>query len=123
MLDLLYDIHQSRQIAEAKSQAAQGARQAERAEATVEELEERVDRLSLLSYALWSLLQERLGLSEAELQARVQELDLRDGKLDGRVASGIIDCPHCHRPLSQRHRRCLYCGFEKQGEAFDSVVR
>lgn len=124
MFGLLYDIHQNSRIADAQAAAGQSQSKAERAEQRIEALEERVDKLSLLSYALWSLLEEKVGVTEAELMARVQELDLKDGKLDGRVASGIINCPHCDRPLSQRHRKCMYCGYELQGgDGFESVVR
>ena len=124
MFGLLYDIHQNSRIADAQAAAGQSQSKAERAEQRIEALEERVDKLSLLSYALWSLLEEKVEVTEAELMARVQELDLKDGKLDGRVASGIINCPHCDRPLSQRHRKCMYCGYELQGgDGFESVVR
>jgi hypothetical protein len=88
------------------------------------ELESRVDRLSLVNLALWTLLQERVGLTEDELMAKVQELDLRDGKLDGRMQSAITECPECSRPLSQRHRKCLYCDYKLEADdAFDGIVR
>ena len=124
MLDLLYNIHQNGRIAGAEAAADRGAHKAERVAQNVRDVEERLDKLSLLNYALWSLLQEKLGVSEAELLARVEELDLKDGKLDGRISSGIVHCEDCNRPLSRRHRKCLYCGFElKEDEAFGSVVR
>ena len=121
---LFFGLHQNMRIASAEAQATIGARKAESAERRIEFLEDRVDRLALLNLALWTLLQEREGLTEDELQQRVQELDLRDGKLDGRVQSGVIECPQCNRPLSQRHRKCMYCEYELNGgAAFDSVVR
>lgn len=124
MFDLLYDLHQNARIAGAEAAADQSTHKAERAAERIEDVQERIDKLSLLNYALWSLLQERIGVTEAELLARVQELDMKDGKLDGRVSSGIINCKDCNRPLSQRHRKCLYCGYELQADnAFGSVVR
>ena len=88
------------------------------------ELESRVDRLSLVNLALWTLLQERTDLTEEALLNKVQELDLQDGKLDGRMQSTVIDCPQCHRPLSQRHRKCLYCDYKLEvDDAFDGIVR
>lgn len=124
MLDILYDIHQNGRIAGAEASAEQAAHKAERIAQNIEEMEERIDKLALVNYALWSLLEERLGVTEDELVARVQDLDLKDGKLDGRVQGGVINCPDCQRPLSQRHRKCLYCGFELQsGNAFGGVVR
>lgn len=124
MLGLLYDIRQNARIADAEAVAGRSNSKTESVAQNVEDLEERIDKLTLLNYALWSLLEEKIGLTEAELLDRVQELDLKDGKLDGRVSSGVINCPHCNRPLSQRHRKCMYCGYELHGGGgFESVVR
>lgn len=117
-------LQQNYRIASAEADAALGTRKAESVERRLEHLEERVNRLSMLNLALWSLLEEKAGLTEEELLNRVQEIDLRDGKLDGKVQSGIIECPQCHRPLSQRHRKCMYCEYEfSGGHAFEDVVR
>lgn len=90
----------------------------------VNDLEERVDHLALLSMALWELLSESTGWTEEELIKRVSALDLRDGKQDGRMQTDAVNCPACHRPLSRRHRRCMYCEHELGGEgAFSEVVR
>jgi hypothetical protein len=124
MFEMFYEMHQNSRIAGAESAADQSTHKAERVSQNLSDLEERIDKLSLLNYALWSLLQERVGLTEAELIARVEELDLKDGKRDGRITGGIVNCPDCNRPLSQRHRKCLYCGYALQeGNAFGSVVR
>jgi len=124
MLDILYDIHQNTKINEAKAQAQAGVRQAERVGERLEDVQERLDKMALLNLALWSLLKEKLDVTDAELEARVQELDLQDGKLDGRISSKPVDCPDCNRPLHQRHRRCLYCGFQLQaGSGFEAVAR
>ena len=102
-----------------------GARRTENIAERVNELEERVDHLALLSMALWQMLSESTGWSEEELIKRVTELDLRDGKLDGKALGTVIECPECKRPLSRRHRRCMYCEHEMtvEGTAFDNVVR
>ena len=124
MIDLIYDLYQNQRIAGAESAADQSAHKAERVQQNLEDLQERIDKLALLNYALWSLLQEKLGVDESELLARVEELDLKDGKLDGRMTGGVINCPHCQRPLSKRHRKCLYCSYELQVDnTFGSVVR
>ncbi len=123
MLDILYDIHQNTKISEANAKAQAGIRQAERVGDRLEDVQERLDKMALLNLALWTLLKEKLGVTDAELEARVQELDLQDGKLDGRVGGKPVDCPDCHRPLHQRHRRCLYCGFQLQSSGFEAVAR
>ena len=106
-----------------------GARRTVNRAERVSELEERVDHLVLLSMALWQMLSESTGWNEEELIKRVSAFDLRDGKLDGKVLGAVIECPECERPLSRRHRRCIYCEMycehemTVEGNAFDNVVR
>lgn len=71
-----------------------------------------VEKLFMLTEALWTILKEKHGCTDAELVQRVQEIDLRDGKLDGRVAKVNPDCPKCSRKLMGKRPVCLYCGAE-----------
>lgn len=85
-------------------------------------LESRVDRLSLVCMAMWSLLQEKTGATEQDLLERVKELDLRDGKPDGKITRTVSNCPECGRVMSPRHDRCIYCGAERLSEGpFDAL--
>ena len=85
------------------------------AKLSISELEDRVDRLSLLSMALWTLVREQLNLTDEQLAQRVQDIDLTDGKLDGKVSKASSKCEKCGRMLSARHVKCIYCGRVKQG--------
>ena len=38
------------------------------------------------------------------------EIDLRDGKADGKMTRSDTDCFQCGRRLGKRRRNCLYCG-------------
>jgi len=71
-----------------------------------------VENLFMLTEALWTILKEKHGCTDAELVQRVQEIDLRDGKLDGKVAKVNPDCPKCGRKLMGKRPVCLYCGAE-----------
>ena len=110
-------------LGNAAATARIGVQRAENAQDRVADLEERVDKLSLLNLALWELLKEKTGLTEAELCQRVEEIDLQDGQLDGRAFGGVINCPDCSQPLSRRHRRCLYCDYELPREGFGAAIR
>jgi len=91
---------------------------AERAAKDIQQLQAELDRLTLSCAALWSLLKEH-GHTDEELLARMQELDLRDGKLDGRIAPDAIACDGCGRKTKAGRRTCLYCGKElPAGPAF-----
>lgn len=98
------------------------AGRAERAVDEVRQLEDRMDRLVLVNMALWSLLQEKTGLTEKDLMDRVQQVDLADGQLDGKARKPLARCPDCDRVMSPRHKRCLYCGADRLDySAFDSA--
>ncbi|MCE5325340.1 MAG: hypothetical protein LLG01_02890 [Planctomycetaceae bacterium] len=75
-----------------------------------EHLEDRLDRLTLICMAMWSLLSEKTTLTPADLAQRVKEIDLADGKEDGRLTRTIKTCHKCNRVMSPRHSKCLYCG-------------
>ncbi|MGJ8723099.1 MAG: hypothetical protein ACSHYB_00965 [Roseibacillus sp.] len=91
--------------------------QANRATERSVEAELNVERLQLVTQAMWEFLREATELTDADLEAKIQEIDLRDGQADGQMARQIAICGHCHRKTGVRtHRRCFYCGttLEKQ---------
>jgi hypothetical protein len=110
MLGFLWDLHQQFRINQAQDRAERGHSEAKSVGQRMEMLEDRVDTLTLVNMALWSLMQDRLGLTEDELAARVQRIDLRDGRADGKVAPSVGTCSACKRTMSARHRHCMYCG-------------
>ncbi len=79
-----------------------------------------LDRLYMTVQAMWELLSERTGLTKAELDAKIREIDLRDGKLDGRDAtqSASCKCAKCGRPVLPGHMRCIWCGTALGGDSF-----
>ena len=88
-------------------------------------LEARVDKLTLICMALWTLLKDATNLTDEQLAQRVKEIDLSDGRLDGKISHTVHNCPKCNRVLSQKHKRCLYCGYElpqKESGPFDEVT-
>ena len=86
------------------------------------ELADRIDRLSLICMAMWSLIQDKTDLTEADLIKRVHDIDIMDGVEDGKASRSVSECQNCGRTLSARHKRCLYCGAEKlASSAFDNI--
>jgi ribosomal protein S27AE len=77
----------------------------------VEALRFDVERLMLITEALWHIAKERLECTDEDLVRRIHDIDLEDGKLDGRKAtSPPRPCPHCQRILAKHRPLCLYCG-------------
>lgn len=89
---------------EARAEATQGAAR------TIHELHAQLQRVQLASEAMWSLVREKLGLTDADLAHRVNELDLSDGTLDGKMRRTPVSCPKCNRTISPRLPKCMYCG-------------
>ena len=71
----------------------------------------RVERLTLVCMALCSLLQEKTNVTRQDLLDRVRQIDLSDGRLDGKFEI-MARCAQCGALMSLRHPRCLYCGGE-----------
>ncbi len=77
-------------------------------------LERDHERLKLLTMALWEVLSERLNIDEQELRRRVMDLDLLDGREDGRLRlrEPPRKCTACGRPMLRSAAACPYCGEE-----------
>ena len=111
MIELLWELWQHRRIGDNESNATDAKRTSDDAIARIKELEHTTDKLLLVSQALWEILQERDGLDDEKLLAKVKEIDLRDGRLDGKLArSTQVKCPKCENFLNRQHRHCIYCG-------------
>jgi hypothetical protein len=90
--------------------AAEATGSARRASTSVAQLEDRLDRATLACEAMWHILRDKLGVTDEELLNRMNDLDLTDGELDGKVRKGAVTCPACDRTITSRFPRCMYCG-------------
>jgi len=74
-------------------------------------LRRQIQELRLVSMAMFELLTEKTQISNEELIAKIDEIDRRDGVVDGRLREpgGPPRCPQCERVLMKSSQRCLYC--------------
>jgi hypothetical protein len=84
---------------------------------TSTDLKASLQQLSLTCRAMWELLSERTSIAQADLLAKVREIDLRDGVRDGRATAPPQECPKCSRMNAARAARCIYCATELPGAA------
>ncbi|MGI5864069.1 MAG: hypothetical protein ACOX6T_18710 [Myxococcales bacterium] len=76
-------------------------------------VQRQLDRMILINMTLWSFIQEKLGVTDKEFIARMREIDLSDGTLDGTFKKTAMLCVECARTIPINQRRCLYCGAEQ----------
>ena len=114
MIDFIdiFDVYQQGKITELGSLQADTDRRVTNTGDKLRELEQRYERMSLVTNALWQLLKEHTGLSDADLKKYIEKVDLADGVRDGKIArnKGAMDCPHCSRRVLTSATVCAWCG-------------
>ena len=84
--------------------------------------DDRFDKMSLIIEAIWLLVKEKTDLTDEDLSRMITELDLKDGRLDGKLNRAAAQgppgkCPDCGATVSRKFNRCLFCGYQAEGEA------
>lgn len=113
---MFWEAYQQTRINRAELAADRAQLKADRHADGLRRLERHVERLSLTCQAMWELVRERTSLTEAELEAKILEVDLRDGQADGKMGGGVIACPSCGRNTSSARPTCILCGAETKKE-------
>lgn len=91
----------------------QAGRAVHKADQTAEELnraKRQVEYLTLACQSMWELLREHNGLTDEALKEKMLEVDGRDGRTDGKIATQSMDCPKCGAKTHSRRRLCVMCG-------------
>ena len=81
-------------------------------------LEQQVGHLTLASIAMAEILRDHLGISGEVIEAKIREIDLRDGTLDGTFRPSAKTCKECGRVSGPMSATCLYCGTPLPKESF-----
>ena len=78
------------------------------------------ERLYLVVQAMWELLKDKAGLTDADLDAKVHEIDMRDGRLDGQDSTQTdpLTCRQCGRTILSGQAQCSWCGTQADGGPF-----
>jgi hypothetical protein len=78
-------------------------------------LDARLSKLSLICRAMWSLMEQKLGVTEEDLLKRITEID-------GKVTKPALQCPKCKNVVCRKFNRCLFCGYKVPNpDPFDEV--
>jgi hypothetical protein len=118
---MFWDLIQQSQINSLKFRALDASLDAkksqmdqERLVQQVRTLEVQIDRLTLALATVTELFCERNEITQEQLALKVREIDLRDGKLDGRISrtenKQVKKCSSCQGVNNELRQTCLYCG-------------
>lgn len=110
MDDFVWSIQQSQAGIGSRKEMQEASDRAREVAYDVAALTRQVDRLALASQAMWELIRDRTQLTETDLSEKIMEVDLRDGKADGKLGASVIECPACGRNTNSRRDTCLWCG-------------
>ena len=121
----MYDLVQRKQIKSTRQSvglvADETQRQARRADMEIENLEMRIESLITVNEAMWQLLCETTGLTDAHLAYRFKELDSSDGREDGKKQVRANRCT-CGAMVNARLTNCQFCGGPApERTVFDSI--
>jgi ribosomal protein L32 len=82
-------------------------------------LKQKVEKLMIITEAMWLLLKETTKCSDEDLKEKIRQVDMKDGKLDGKVAAELPNkCPKCGQTLQKNMLSCIYCGAQTDKEVF-----
>jgi hypothetical protein len=99
-----------RSAIESESATQRARRERRNREEEIRALEHQVGHLALASMAMAEILRDHLGISGEVIEAKIHEIDLRDGKLDGTFHPPAKSCEECGRVSGPMSPICLYCG-------------
>jgi ribosomal protein S27AE len=113
-------VHNMARTNAAQSAGERASRTAAQVRTQNETITSDIEKLFMITESLWTILKEHHGYTDEHLGTMMQDIDLRDGKLDGKVAKQQNPaCPQCERILMGKHPVCLYCGTAVVREPFE----
>ena len=109
-MSFLFDLYQQGQISTATTKAEQAKRSAESMQIELDDLKRKADGLTIACQAMWEIVRTMGGISDEVLLRKMEEIDLRDGRADGKISATLMLCSSCGRKSNSDRKSCLYCG-------------
>lgn len=101
--DIIWDYLLQKQVNDLRARGTATAQAAEEAAAKSRSLEQQHAELRLVTLALWSLVKDRLSLTDEQLRGELS-------KLQQTMSAKVIECPSCKRRTPSNSNKCMYCG-------------
>ena len=109
---MIWEAYQQSNISQAKQTANEAKSKADGQAYNINSMNQKIDLLALTCQAMWELLRDNSDLTEEDIEAKVLEIDGRDGRVDGKIGTQTADCPACGRPTNTKRNSCVICGAE-----------
>lgn len=106
----MWDIFQEIRLNDQSARQSDTDSSLRRTSLNLEDLARQVRKMALVNQALYELLKERTGISDEDLRRRVREIDLRDGRSDGKLEASPLRCPKCRGAVTAGALSCPTCG-------------
>ena len=107
---MLWDVYQQGQINSAGQSADRAERKSDNVKEDLRRLQKQVDHLTLACQSMWELLRDRTEFSELDLEEKILEIDLRDGRADNKIGTQVLQCPACGKNTNSKRPTCIMCG-------------
>ncbi len=107
---MIWQAYQHTDIAGLANATEKVDRKTGRVEEDLRNTQRQVERLSLVCQAMWELLREQADFKDEDLEEKILEIDLRDGKINGRIRVTILECGNCGRKTNSKRTNCIMCG-------------
>ncbi len=108
----MYDLVQRQQIKSARFEARRATAELDHQRRTArqdrDEIHDRVEHLTLVCEAMWALLRDRTGMTDADLDRMIDDLDLADGRRDRKRTATPTRC-ECGSAIPVGSDQCLFC--------------
>ena len=118
----LWDVFQQGQIDSTRRDVDSAKRDVKHTSARLQNeslrLESKLDNLAIICQALVEILRDKGGVTEEEILSKINEIDARDGRVDGKMTGRPVDCPRCNRATHTRQVVCMYCSAPLPGTTF-----
>ena len=113
-MGMFKNMRQDAEIRAANARSSSAGHRASQAQDRLKDLDKRLDHLTLYCQAMWELIRENTRLEEDDIVKKANEIDMRDGKADGKIQAALLVCSVCHRNNNSQKKKCMYCNAELQ---------
>jgi hypothetical protein len=108
-MDTLINLYQGR-IRQAQTHGDLNRNSMEEMRSDIEDLQRKTDALTIACQAMWEIIRTQTNISDDMIVRKMQEVDARDGRVDGKMSLSLSECPQCGRKSNASRGTCLYCG-------------